>query len=217
MFKNWPMWWKVLAAIGGAIVGIAGIVSAYFTVRAYYYPPNPPAQNNAKTNPKNEGTNLTNNDPIKRNSNNSIHYQKSSMEVAQFADKKAAPPSHKIYSAHPKVNPINADSANQSLKIEEKSNIPSMKSTESSPIIHKKTIIKISGTSNNLILKDSSNTPYFEYLKISGSDTTNTIYIPKGQHVHIILSGTDNNIKVVGSLIEFITVDDSGVGNSLHE
>jgi len=139
------------------------------------------------------------------------------MEVVQSADKKSAPPSQKIYSSHPIVNATNGDIGKHPLKIEENTNIPSIKSAVVPAIIHKKTIIKISGTSNKLTLKDSSNTPYFEYLKISGSDTTRTIYIPKGQDVHIILSGTDNNIKVVGSLIEFITVDDSGVGNSLHE
>lgn len=44
IFKNWPLRWKVLVTISSTI---AGIISAYYTVRTYHYPPNPPQQINA--------------------------------------------------------------------------------------------------------------------------------------------------------------------------
>lgn len=75
MFKNWPLWWKILAAIGTAIVGTAGIISAYYTVKGYYYPPNPPAQNAAQPAANNQSATLTYKNPIKRDSNKLAHSQ----------------------------------------------------------------------------------------------------------------------------------------------
>jgi len=39
MITKWPLWWKVLATIGTVIVGIAGIISAYYAFLSYHNPP----------------------------------------------------------------------------------------------------------------------------------------------------------------------------------
>jgi hypothetical protein len=215
MFKNWPMWWKVLAAIGGIIVGIAGIVSAYYTVRAYYYPPNPQTQNNAKANTENKGTNLTNNDPVKRNSNNSIHYQKPSMEITQRADKKSGPPSQKTYSSQPLVQPVKIElpSIPKSSEIKKTENVPVQ---NAQPIIYPKVIINISGSKNIIYVKQSSSDVAFGGSDISGSKTSKTLYAPKGQRIHIIINGSKNHIKVAEPLLEFVSSEDSGLYNILE-
>lgn len=58
MFKNLSLGWKILATLGTAVVGIAGIISAYYTVKAYYYPPNSTPQNTAQTTTSNQITTL---------------------------------------------------------------------------------------------------------------------------------------------------------------
>jgi len=215
MFKNWPIWWKVLAAIGGTIVGIAGIISAYYTVRAYYYPPNPPAQNNPKTYPKNERTNLTNNDPVKRNSYNSIHYKKTSMEVTQSADKKSATPAQKTYSSQPLVNPdrIELPSIPKPSEIKKTENVPIQNAL---PIIYPKVTINLSGSKNIIYVKQSSSGVAFSGSDISGNKTFKTLYAPKGQRIHIIISGIKNHIKVAEPLLEFVSSEDSGLYNILE-
>ncbi len=75
MIRKWPLWW-MLATIGTALVGIAGIISAYYAVRTYHYPPNPPTQNNTTTNPEDKGADLAHNEPHKRKANETASPQK---------------------------------------------------------------------------------------------------------------------------------------------
>lgn len=73
---SWFLRWKVLATIGTIIVGVAGIISAFYAVRTYHNPPpSPPSAITAQPKSEYQSRNLTNNNPIKRDSNKLSHPQ----------------------------------------------------------------------------------------------------------------------------------------------
>lgn len=92
MIQKWPLWWKVLATIGTAIVGIAGIVSAYYAVRSYHNPPSPPANIEPQSKPENQTAKLTNKNPIKRDTNKPSNIQNPPTQVPQTEAVSATPP-----------------------------------------------------------------------------------------------------------------------------
>lgn len=81
---------------------------------------------------------------------------------------------------------------------------------------YEKAII-IMGHSNDLILRKASGTTPFTGYKIVGSGTNKILYIPKGQPIHIIIRGHNNDIIAKDGLAEFIMLDESGNNNSIKE
>ena len=91
MIQKWPLWWKVLATIGTAIVGIAGIVSAYYAIQTYHNPPNPTANIAPQPQPENQGTKLTDKYPVKRDTNKLVHSQRSPIQEKPIEESKVFP------------------------------------------------------------------------------------------------------------------------------
>jgi len=90
-FISWLLRWKVLATIGAAVVGIAGIISAYYAVRTYHNPPNPPANIAPQPKSENQSPKLTDKNPNKRDSNKVVNSQSPPIQVKPAEVAKAVP------------------------------------------------------------------------------------------------------------------------------
>jgi len=218
MFVRWPLWFKIAACAGTAIVGIFTIIGTIYAVRAYHFPPSPPAQKTTQPNTEKHGTEQAKYETIKR-------HQLQTPSVPALASEKTKPvqtiflpqsstktqkseqPKSKSDKIEKTVNPFETVSNKPDKTFE-----PALKSVPL-PIVYPKVVIHISGSYNRLYLKESSGTSALGRLSISGDNTQKTLYIPKGQQVHFHISGDNNYIKASDSILEFISSDGSGSNN----
>ena len=77
--------------------------------------------------------------------------------------------------------------------------------------------VQITGSNNDIYIKESHVNYPFEGATIIGSNSERELSIPKGQRIKIVMNGHNNDIVVSKGLLKFINVIDNGFSNSVSE